>query len=129
MGTETPLRVWRTARNSKGSEIVSNFRLASTSPTTPLQDGTVQSQNHGSRMNLPIKSNIVTYVTTKDGCNVLFGKEIIISEPTPKIGNNSMKPKQLNVVNTDKTRSKHTLSQFLLQILLTMTQRIVTMSN
>ena len=61
--------------------------------------------------------------------NVLFEKEIIISEATPKIGNNSIKQKQLNIVNTDKTRSKRTRSQFSFQTLLTMTQRIVTMSN
>ena len=41
------------------------------------------------------------------------------SEATPKIGNNSIKPKQLNVVNTDKTRSKRTRSQFPFQTLLT----------
>ena len=49
----------------------------------------------------------------KDSSNVLFGKEFIISEATPKIGNNSIKLKQLNVANTDKTRSKCTRSQFL----------------
>ena len=64
----------------------------------------------------------------KDSSNVLFGKEFIISEATPKIGNNSIKLKQLNVANTDKTRSKCTRSQFLFQTLLTMTSRIVTMS-
>ena len=34
-----------------------------------------------------------------------------------------------HVVNTDKTRSKHTRSQFPFHTLLTMTPRIVTMSN
>ena len=58
-------------------------------------------------------------------CNVL---EIFISEAAPKIGNNSIKPKQLNVVNTDKTISKRTSSQFPFQTLLTMTPRKVTMS-
>ena len=33
---------------------------------------------------------------TKDGGNVLFGKEVI-SKATPWIGNNSIKPKQQNV--------------------------------
>ena len=49
---------------------------------------------------------------TNVGGNVVFGKEIIISEATPKIGRNSIKPKQLNVVNTDKTRSKRTHYSF-----------------
>ena len=38
---------------------------------------------------------------TKDGSLVLLGKEIIISEATPKIGN-----KAANVANTDKTRER-----------------------
>ena len=35
------------------------------------------------------------FVPTKDGSNVVFEKEIIISEATPKIGNNSVMSKQL----------------------------------
>ena len=61
---------------------------------------------------------------TKDGGNVLFGKEIIISKATPKISNNIIKPKQLHIVNTDKTRSKRTRSQFPFQTLLTMIPKI-----
>ena len=66
---------------------------------------------------------------TKDSGNVIFGKEIIISEATPKIVNNSIKSKQLHIVNTDKTRSKHTRSQIPFQTLLTITPRIVSMPN
>ena len=66
---------------------------------------------------------------TKDGGNVLLGKEIIISEAALKIGKSSIKPKQLNVVNTNKTGIKCTRSQFPFQTLSTMIPRIVTMSN
>ena len=93
-------------------------------PTTPLQHDTVwklSSQNCGSCMNL-CRAN-------QDGGSVLFGKEIINSEAAPKIGNNSISSKQLNVANTDKTRSKRTRSQFPFRTLFTMTQRIVTMPN
>ena len=72
----------------------------------------------------PIKINIVTLRHDKR-----WRQCEKISEATPKIGNNSTKPKQLNVVNTDKTRSKRTRSQFPFQTLLTMIPRIVTMSN
>ena len=44
---------------------------------------------------------------------MLFGKQIIIPEATLKINYNSIKPKQLNVFDINKTISKRTHSQFL----------------
>ena len=48
----------------------------------------------------PIK---IKFVTIKDGDNMLLEKEIIIPESTLKIGYKSIKPKQVNVLDTNKT--------------------------
>ena len=77
----------------------------------------------------PIKINVVTLRHDKRWQQCALWKNIIISEATPKIGNNSIKSKQLRIVNTDKTRSKHTRLHFPFQTLLTITFRIVTMPN
>ena len=56
---------------------IPRYRTGASGNSTWLLDESVQGQS---------KSIYSCFITTKDGGNALFGKEIIISEVTPKIG-------------------------------------------
>ena len=56
-------------------------------------------------------------------CGIQIMVDILM--PETQLGNYSVKSKQLHIVNTDKTRSKRTRSQFSFQTSLIMTPRRV----